>query len=363
MKSFDRQLHSGEGRRSFLRQCSLGAAGIALGSLAMSSPARALAKSGKSTVTLRYGKDRRELVYQALKPFQKEVEKGIGDRKVVVKVNAGLAEPRYIDCSTHVDEIRGILDFLKPIYDREVIIAEGTASIKCGVDIGYENYGYMPIEKEYKKIKFVDANLTPYSLQWIYAANHSPQAINIIDMYMDPDVYLISAARMKSHNCVVGTFSLKNVLMGAPVCHWKKKGPEQINEKSLMHGGKNADGGRELSYNLFRVATMGVVPDLSIIDGVVGIEGNGPWDGNPIEQGVVVASTDPVAADRLCTELTGIDPRLMKYVEWCGDAGFGNFDMKDIKVDGPNYKDHIVKFKMNDNFDWQVKWIYDNFEM
>lgn len=350
------------GRRSFLKTCSAGTAGIMFGSMATGSVAHALPGSKKSKVALRAGTDRREMVYQALKPFEKDVEKAIGKRRVVVKVNAGLAEPRYIDCSTHVDEIRGILDFLKPIHDRPVIIAEGTATAKCGVDVGYENYGYLPLEKEYE-IKFVDANLEPYSLKWIRAANHSPHPINIIDMYSDPDVYLISAARMKSHNCVVGTFALKNIVMGSPVCHWKKKGPEQINEKSYMHGGTGGEGGRELSYNLFLLAMMGVRPDLAVIDGVVGIEGNGPWDGDPVEQGVVVASTDFVAADRLCTELTGIDPRLMKYLEWCGDAGMGNFDMDDISIDGPDYRKHVVKFKMNDNYDWQVKWIYDNFKL
>ena len=68
-------------------------------------------------------------------------------------------------------------------------------------------------------------------------------------------------------------------------------------------------------------------------------------------------STDFVAADRLCSELMGIDPKYMKYLEWCGDAGMGNFDLSRIRVNGPNYKRHIIKYKMNKNFDWQVSWI------
>jgi len=362
MKKFKELPSYTNNRRSFLKSVSAGSAALAFGSLLQ--PGEAASKlfgSDKSEVSFVTGTDRRESICQSLKPFQKEVEKAIGDRQVVIKANAGLLKPRYAICSSHADQLRGILDFLKPIYDRQVIIAEGAAGAKDSVFIAYENYGYLPLEKEYN-VKLVDANDSPYTLKWIRAAKHHPQAINIIDMYMDPDVYLISAARMKTHNAVVGTYSLKNVVMGAPVCHYRKKGKAQENEKSKMHGGPGSSGGRELSYNLFRVAEMGVQPDLSVIDGVRSIEGNGPWDGDPVDHGVVITSTDFVAADRLCSELMGIDPKYMKYLEWCADAGMGNFNLTKIKVNGPDYRDNIIKYKMNKNFDWQVEWIHENFE-
>ena len=70
-----------------------------------------------------------------------------------------------------------------------------------------------------------------------------------------------------------------------------------------MHSGGN----RGLSYNLFQLAQIGVQPDLAVLDGVVGMEGNGPVRGTPIEQGVIIASTDWLAADRLGVELMGVD--------------------------------------------------------
>ncbi|MFC1561127.1 DUF362 domain-containing protein [Candidatus Latescibacterota bacterium] len=345
-------------RRRFLKLMSAGAAGLIYDPFHQ--PQKASARifgPDKSQVSFLVNTDRREATYQALKPFQKEAEKAIGDRQVVIKVNAGLAEPQYAINSTHADQIRGILDFLKPIHDREVIITEGTAGAMCSAFIGFENYKYMPLEKEYNA-RIIDANDQPYTLKWIRAAKHHPEAINIIDMFMNPDVYLISAARMKTHNAVVATYSLKNVVMGSPVCHYKEK----VNEKSKMHGGLGNSGGRELSYNLFLVAGMGVQPDLAIIDGIVAIEGNGPWGGSPVEHGVTIASTDFVAADRLCTELMGIDPKYMKYLEWCADAGMGNFDLSKINVNGPDYKKHIIKYKLNQNFEKQVVWIHENFE-
>jgi len=307
-------------RRAFLGALTAGAAGAA--GAAGCSGARSTAITAQagnkpfsapknSTVMFRTGKDRRQIINDALTPLQSEVAKAIGNKQVIVKVNCGLVDDKYAKCSTHADEIRAILDFLEPIYDREIIISEGTASKMMSIKPAYENYGYLPLQNEYKNIKFIDANDQPTNRVFIRAAKQHPVPINVNAPYMDPNVYLISAARIKTHNAVVGTFSLKNVVMGSPQCRYWEKGPGSKSDKPLMHGGKGlpeGSSGRELSYNLFTVALAGVRPDLAIIDGVQSIEGNGPWDGDVVEHGVVVGSTDFVAADRLCTELTGIAP-------------------------------------------------------
>ncbi len=348
-------------RRGFFRQAAAGAAGMAFGGLSLARSSAAARARGveKSRVELRTGKDRREMIFQALKPFAEEVSRAIGDKQVVIKANAGLAAPKYARCSSHADQLRGILDFLKEMgYDRQVIITEGTAGAMCDAFIGFENYGYLPLEKEYV-CRLTDANDQSYTQRFIYAAEHHPVPVNVINLFTDPDCYVISAARMKTHNAVVGTFSLKNVAMGAPVCHWRKTGDEKINEKSKMHGVKASNGGRELSYNLFLLAQLGAHPDLAVIDGVETIEGDGPWGGETVEHGVAVVSTDFVAADRLCSELMGIDPKWMRYLDWCGQAGMGNFDLADIEVKGSDFRKHIIKYKLNKNFDWQVAWLRD----
>ena len=136
---------------------------------------------------------------------------------------------------------------------------------------GFENYNYMPVLKEYNA-KFVDLNDEPETTMWIKSDKNHPLGVNIINTFLDPNVYLISATRLKTHNCVVATLSLKNVAMAAPKNHYKQKEREGRNEKPLMHSGGN----RGLSYNMFLLATMGVRPDLAVLDGVVGMEGNGP---------------------------------------------------------------------------------------
>ncbi len=353
----------GMGRRHFLKGLTLGTAGFAAGTVFQPNESHAFLFGGKdkSRVNLIHNTDIRQSAYNAMEPFREEIENGIGDRQVVLKINAGLAAPEYAKNSTHADSIRGVLDFLSEFHDRQVLISEGTAGAVCSVFIGYENYGYMPIEKEYKIAKLIEANDQPYTQKWIHNYGMQPMAINVIDLYMDPNVYLISLAKMKTHNAVVGTYSLKNVVMGSPVCHYKdtKLPKSKRNEKSKMHGGRSPEGfhGHELSYNLFRLAVEGVQPDFSIIDGITAIEGNGPWSGEIVEHGVTVASTDFVAADRVCTELMGIDPKYMKYLEFCGNAGMGNWNMDDIKVTGAKLKDLKMKYKLHKTVEKQVDWI------
>ncbi|MFC1693089.1 DUF362 domain-containing protein [Candidatus Latescibacterota bacterium] len=325
---------------------------------------RPINKPEKSRVEFRTGRDRFEIISNALNPLQSQVAEDIGDKQVIVKVNSPLITMDYVKHSTHVDELRAILEFLKPIYDRQIIVSEGTASSASSVFPSYENYGYLPLADQYN-IKFVDANEQPTQVVFIRQARQYPVPINVNYPYMDPNVYLISAAVMKTHGAVVGTFSLKNVAMGSPQCRFWEKSNSNRSDKPKMHGGGGLpenNSGRELSYNMFTVALAGVRPDLAVVDGFEGIEGNGPWNGDVVDHKVAVVSTDFLAADRLCTELMGIDPFYMKYLEFCSDAGMGNFDLENIVIDGPDYRNNIIKYRLNKNVEGQIAWIDRNFE-
>ena len=342
-----------------------GCAGIKSAQVANQVGGRPMRKPVKSTVYFRAGNNRFDIISDALIPLRSQVAEDIGDKQVIVKVNSPLLTMNYFNHSTHVDELMAILEFLKPIHNRQILISEGTASAASSVFPSYENYGYLPLEKQYN-IKFIDANEQPTQVVFIHQAMQHPESINVNYPYMDPNVYLISAARMKTHDTVVATLSLKNVVMGSPQCRFWQKSSGNRSDKPKMHGGTGlpdrGGSGRELSYNHFILALAGVRPDLAVIDGFECIEGNGPWGGLVVEHHIAVVSTDFVAADRMCIELMGIDPFYMKYLEWCGDAGMGNFNLENISVDGPNYTDHVIKYKLNDRFPQQIAWIDRNFE-
>jgi uncharacterized protein (DUF362 family) len=356
-----------DGRRNFLKQASVGTAGLALGTLGLSGCAsnignlqthrRQIVKPDSSKVSFVVNTDQREAAYQSLKPLESEIKKAIGDKRVVIKTNSGqVAKDLWLN-ATDPNFTAGILQFLAPIHDKQVIIAESTAAGGQSTLVGYENYGFMPLEKEFN-CKFADLNDDSVSRRWILTEQQHPLAINVIDTFIDPDVYLISATRLKTHNCVIATLSLKNVAMAAPINHYKQKTRKNRNEKPLMHSGGN----RGLSYNMFRLAREGVQPDLAVLDGVVGMEGEGPVRGTPVEQGVALASTDWVAADRIGVELMGMDYDEVKYIQWCSTAGMGNDDLSKITVMGPDYRQHIETYKLHPNIEQQREWVLEDYK-
>ncbi len=361
-------------RRSFLKNVST--AGLVLGSMGMAGCAsnaknmnilssRSSVREGNRPVSLVAGKDQREASFNALKPLERDIINDIGDKQVVIKINSGqVAKNSWLN-ATNANFVRGILDFLKPIYDKQVIVAEATAagpskeatvSTLAGTMVGFENYGYMPLLKEYN-VKLFDLNDDLSTQKWIMRAS-LPQGINLINTFLNPDVYMISATRFKTHNNVIVTLSHKNIAMASPINRYRQELSAGRNDKRLMHG----SGNRDLHFNLFQVALFGVQPDLAVLDGIEGMEGNGPVGGTVIGNGVVVASTDWVAADRLATELMGVDYNNVKYLQWCSDAGMGQDDLSAINIIGPDYRKYITKYKLHDNIETQLQWIREDYK-
>ena len=204
---FDKIPAPGMGRRHFLRGIAAGTAGLAAGTVLNPGSAHALFGSDKSRVNLVHNTDIRQSAYDSMVPFRDDIKKAIGNKKVVLKVNTGLVEPQYAKNTTHADSVRGVLDFLSEFHKGEILISEGVGGQTTqSVFVAYENFGYLPIEKEYKNAKLIDANDLPYSQRWIHQWKMRPVSVDVIDMYMDPNVYLISLAKIKTHGTVVGTF-------------------------------------------------------------------------------------------------------------------------------------------------------------
>jgi len=339
-------------RRSFLRSLPLGAVGLFAGTTGME-PESALSerKSSprKSRASFVTGNDRREMIYKTLEPFKDEITKGIQGKQVVIKPNNVWHDNPL--CATHPDAIRGTLDFLKTLYNKRILIAESTASPK-GTEFTFEQYGYLPLEKEYN-VKLVDLNKDTYSIEWILSEKRHPLDIKIVDTFLNPNNYIISLARMKTHNCVVATLAFKNMLLASPI----NVGADHTDfvknqyEKAKVHQG----GLVGINYNMFLLAHK-IRPHFSIIDGCVGMQGNGPNHGTPVEHGVALAGHDVVAVDRVGIELMGINYEDVGYLQWCAAAGFGQGDLSGIRIIGPDISPHIIPYRLHENIERQLSW-------
>jgi uncharacterized protein (DUF362 family) len=104
---------------------------------------------------------------------------------------------------------------------------------------------------------------------------------------------------MKTHHWVGATLSMKNLFGVVPggVYGWPK---------NALHWAGIAESIADLHSVFPRAFTL--------VDAIVGMEGNGPIQGVPKPMGVLVAGADPVAVDATCCRLMRLDPARMEYM-------------------------------------------------
>lgn len=78
-----------------------------------------------------------------------------------------------------------------------------------------------------------------------------------------------------------------------------------------------------------------VKPHLNIMDGIVGMEGNGPSGGDPRHVGLLLASTDGVALDEIACQLIGYQPLQVNQIQIAHSKGYGQGDAARIQLPGP----------------------------
>jgi uncharacterized protein (DUF362 family) len=82
-------------------------------------------------------------------------------------------------------------------------------------------------------------------------------------------------------------------------------------------------------------ALYATVPfDFAIVDGVTGMEGDGPLFGGPVPSGVLVMSRDGLAADATCARLMGFDPKDIEHLDFMAWAGLGLTDSSRLDLRG-----------------------------
>ena len=348
-------------RRNFLKTSLLGgAAAMAAWSIpsaraAEAAPAAAPAATGGPTsrVALTAGNDRANLAFKALEAFKDEIAAAIGDRRVVIKPNNVIITKPL--CASHADNLEGILEFLKSIGKTNVVIAESPA-MGSALE-GFSNYGYNKFADKYG-VKLLDIDREGFEVvHCIDQADFRPHAVRVSTLMEGPDNFVISAAKLKTHDLVGITLSLKNVVVGSaikdPGAGLRRGAPGGgKSDKRLTHGG----GTYGINYNLYALAPR-LHPHLAVIDGFEGMEGTGPVNGTPVDQKVCIASLDWLAADRVGAELMGVDVGKIGYLTYCIESGnLGQGDLSKIEIVGPALKDHIRTYQLPKTWDTITSW-------
>lgn len=132
---------------------------------------------------------------------------------------------------------------------------------------------------------------------------------------------IINLPKLKTHTLTLYTGAIKNLFGCVPG-----------GRKGAIH--VQAPGVKDFSRMLVDILEL-VRPSLSIMDAVVGMEGNGPGSsGTPRECGFLAASTDAVALDSVCSQAMGYRMGDVLHIAYAAKRGLGNIDPAAIEIKG-----------------------------
>ena len=287
-----------------------------------------------ATVSLVRAENRRNTVTKALEAIGGDVGESLRAKKrIVIKPN--LVSPSNPVCATHVDTVRATIDFLQKHTSAKMLIAEGSAfnTRSC-----FKNYGYSAIAEEYD-IELVDLNEDESVQAKVFDRNLREVTITLARTMVEAD-YRVSLAIPKTHDCLIATLSLKNMVVGSAQ-----------SDKNTLHADNVYSA---MNLNMYEVVRR-IPPSLAVIDGWVGMEGNGPVDGTPVPMGVALASTDFVAADTVGAYIMGFDPTEIGYLTYA-NGRLGEGDLSRIKVTGEEPSEVRRKFRPHQRYLAQKEW-------
>ncbi|MFC2020456.1 DUF362 domain-containing protein [Chloroflexota bacterium] len=258
-----------------------------------------------------------------------------GKSDLFIKVN--FVNTEIQGAATHVDGVRSLLQFLRERYRGKITIGESTLG---PASRGFERYGYLDLVKEFN-VELVDLNKGDWEILQLYDSELQPMKVHFAQQMLKSD-YLIAIGPPKTHDSVVVTLSVKNVVMGGvSYTH---------SDKRKIHQGPPA-----MNLNLCLMASKHL-PELSIIDGFTAMEGDGPEYGDVVDWGIAVASCDAVAADSLVAGLMGFDISDIGYLWYLQEKGCGVGDTGQMEILGACPEKYRRKFKPHSTHVWQKQW-------
>lgn len=227
----------------------------------------------------------------------RECKLDVRGQKVLLKPNLVEFDP-HTCINTDVSVVAAAYEVFKTLGASEVIIGEGPGHRR-------DTYALAEMARYRGEIAnfdslFVDLNrddVTPVAGFADRAELYFPNTALRADL-------IVSLAKMKTHHWAGATLSMKNFFGLVPGCiyGWPKNELHHIGiDRSIV----------ELS-RVFRRS-------FAIVDGIVGMEGNGPIQGSPKPAGVLVMGSDLPAVDATCCRIMGIDPTKLEYLRRASD--------------------------------------------
>jgi uncharacterized protein (DUF362 family)/NAD-dependent dihydropyrimidine dehydrogenase PreA subunit len=247
----------------------------------------------------------------------------LAGKKVLIKPNALRSSSADEAIVTHPSVLRAVVEKVEALNPASIIVGDnpGVASYGANEEC-FEKTGLMAAAKGYYKNIGNDSVKVDFNTEFMQTATVS-RAI------MEADV-IISLPRFKTHGLTVISGAIKNsygFLCGA--------------QKAKLHklAGSPARF-QEVVVDVFKIR----VPDLFIMDAVVGMEGNGPASPDLRDIGLVLAADNAVAMDAVVATMMGCDPSRLRALQKAKEDGLGDYDLNAVNLIGKLLK--IPEFKL-----------------
>ncbi len=256
-------------------------------------------KRGPSRVAIRlagnYDVDLAALLTETLREFQLPV----AGKHVLLKPNFVEPDPDNV-INTHPAVVGAAWEAFLRLGAESVTVAEGPGNER-------DTEGILETVRLRDYIgplwgKFVDLNVDE-----VERVPLKTRATRLKELYLPKTVLradlVVSMPKLKTHHWAGVTLSLKNMFGIVP--------------GSCYGWPKNALHWAGLSSSILDINGT-VRPDFAIVDGIVGMQGNGPIQGTPKATGVLVLGDDPVAVDATCARIMGLRPERIDYLANAG---------------------------------------------
>ena len=253
------------------------------------------------------------------------------DKRVVLKPNL-VEYHRNKVINTDPRFVSAVIELCKQEGAKEVIVAEGPGH--------WRNVEYLVIESGLGEV------LRKHNTPFVDLNHDEPvkrpnlgQLTGLESLYLSKTIatadVVISLPKLKTHHWAGATLSLKNLFGTLPgICYgWPK------NE---LHW-------RGIQNSIVDIA-LTRTPDLAIVDGIIGMEGDGPLNGTPKHVGAIIMGHDLVAVDATCCRLMKLDPLKIPYLVLGEMKRLGRLKEAEIPQLGETIASLATRFEQIEHF-------------
>ncbi len=222
---------------------------------------------------------------------------------VFVYHNSGLDKKDYPE-NTDPRVFEAVIAWLKKYTDNITIVE--SAGKPYPTEVAFKVAGYDKIAKYYNT-GLVALETQPVVRYILPKAEVMKEVYlpEILDMVVQGEAFYVSVPKMKTNLYTGVTLGFKNAMGTIPYFLRERNHTHDIDKKLA-----------DLLY-LFK-------PDLTVIDGIIGGEGNTPSPVDPVKVGKIVVSNNSVEADRITTYMMGFDPEKNKLMIEATKRNFGD---------------------------------------